>query len=194
MFTIEPVCRPIIEGRTALQQRKTLLSTTATSRSQVASSICSTSSPSAIAALLTRTSTGPSSAATSPTKASTSRRELTSACTDRALPPSVVISAVTASARSGIQSTTATFAPSPANLCAITRPIPEPAPVTITTRPSNRIPWSGHRDDGVDLELESRQVRLDRGPFRHGLTQELCVDLVQDREVGHVPLTGFRTP
>src|SRR5439155_92530 len=139
--------RSIIEGSTALQQRKTLLSTTATSRSHVSSSIRSTSSPSAMAALLTSTSTGPSSDTTLPTMASTSRLELTSACTDSALPPAEAISAVTPSARSATQSTTATFAPSPANLCTITRPSPDLAHLVLSRHFFERA------DDDVFLDL-----------------------------------------
>src|SRR5580765_2115933 len=139
MFTITPLPRSIIDGSTALEHRKTLFRTTDTSRSHVTSSIRSTSSPSAIAALLTSTATGPSRASASPTMELTSRAWLTSARIATASPPALAISVVTAPAVSASQSTTATFAPSPANRCAMTRPMPEPAPVTMTTLSLNRI-------------------------------------------------------
>src|SRR5256885_11533300 len=78
MLTITPARRSIIDGSTALLQRNTLFSTTDTSRSHVGSSISSTSSPSAIAALLTSTSTGPRREVTSPTIVATSAPTLTS--------------------------------------------------------------------------------------------------------------------
>src|SRR5262249_2410590 len=135
MFTITPPPRSIIEGSTAFEHRKTLFKTTSTSRSHTASSIFSTSSPSAMAALLTSTSTGPRRESILASIDCTSAPELTSAVTATA--PG--ISDATSSARSLCQSTTATPAPSAANRRAITRPIPDPEPVMTTTLPGNRI-------------------------------------------------------
>src|SRR5690554_3652413 len=53
-----------------------------------------------------------------------------------ASPPSARISATTASTRSCFRSSTATFAPSPANTCAVARPMPLAAPVTSATLPA----------------------------------------------------------
>ena len=112
MLTMTPPRRSIIEGSTAWLQRNTLFNTTETSRSHVGSSIFRTSSPSAMAALLTSTSTGPSFDATSFIIVFTSAPLLTSARTAWAVPP---ISAATSRALSPFQSMTATFAPSAAN-------------------------------------------------------------------------------
>src|SRR5215831_1420193 len=145
MFRITPAPRSIIEGSTAFEHRKTLFKTTSTSRSHTDSSIFSTSSPSAIAALLTSTSTGPSRESTVASIDFTSPPELTSAVTATA----PCISDATSLARSPCQSTTATLAPSAANRWAITRPIPDPDPVTTTTLRWNRIrtgTWSPSQD------------------------------------------------
>ena len=88
-----------------------------------------------MAALLTRTSTGPRPEPAAAAIDSTSFGELTSATIG--MEPG--ISALTLYARSSCQSTTATFAPSAANRPAMTRPIPEPAPVTTTTRSWKRL-------------------------------------------------------
>src|SRR3989442_1926102 len=158
MLTMTPPRRSIIEGSTAWLQRNTLFNTTETSRSHVGSSIFRTSSPSAMAALLTSTSTGPSFDATSWTIAFTSAPLLTSARNAWALPP---ISAATSSAFSPFQSTTATFAPSAANFCAITRPMPEPLPVTMTT-------WSLKRIKRLRNQRQHDPTRM-RGVVQHCL-------------------------
>src|SRR5258708_5233567 len=56
-----------------------------------------------------------------------------------ALPPAARISAVTASARPPSRSATATRAPHAAKPSAVARPIPDPAPDTSATLPSNRM-------------------------------------------------------
>src|SRR5438270_1674215 len=174
MFTIAPRPRSIIPGSTTREQRKTLFRTTSTSRSQVGSSIARTSSPSAMAALLTSTSTGPRSDRTAANIDSTCGPELTSAVTGSA-PGS---SRATACARSACQSTTPTLAPSAAKRPAMTRPIPEPAPVMTTTFPPNRILLSTSRLRGAAAESPQRRqhdpARVGR-VMEHGLDRDLTV-------------------
>ena len=86
----------------------------------------------AMPALLTQTSTGPSSDSTRSRADSTDALLLTSAST--AMPPtSVAVSA----AASAAMSRTATFAPSAASRMQIASPMPEPPPVTTATFPSS---------------------------------------------------------
>jgi hypothetical protein len=56
------------------------------------------------------------------------------------LPSLSTISRATSSAFAATTSATTTAAPSPANRKAMTRPIPDPPPVTITVRPEKRGP------------------------------------------------------
>src|SRR5256886_813304 len=189
MLTITPARRSIIDGSTALLQRNTLFSTTDTSRSHVGSSISSTSSPSAIAALLTSTSTGPRREVTSPTIVATSAPTLTSARTATASPAVCATSPAHSAARSPCQSTTAPLAPSAANLFAIPLPIPEPAPVMTTTLSATRVAISRlarHGEDGVHLDLEAGEIGLDGGSRRHRVAKELGIDPVHRGEVRHV--------
>src|SRR5215472_11674281 len=191
MFTITPALRSIIEGSTAFEHKKTLLNTTSTSRCHTASSIFKTSSPSAMAALLTSTSTGPRRESTVASIDCTSPAELTSAVT--ATEPRR--SDATASARSPCQSTTATLAPSAANRPAITLPIPEPEPVMTTTLPWNRIKrglWSrsgsGSQDPMLVEDLPDAgalpQKVTDGGLARH-LLQGLADHVLLQRRRHH---------
>src|SRR5262245_25168984 len=66
-----------------------------------------------------------------------------SAAMATAVPPARAISPVTASALALSMSATATLAPRAAKPMAVARPIPDPAPETSATLPSNRIAASG---------------------------------------------------
>src|SRR6185312_6268003 len=85
-------------------------------------------------ALLTRTTGGPSSAATLPTAASTWSAWLTSAPTANARPPAAVIASTVPAQVAPSRSSTATALPSPASLRAVAAPMPRAAPVTMATR------------------------------------------------------------
>src|SRR6266545_5755493 len=82
-------------------------------------------------------SSRPNSATVRVVASSTSAASATLARIATARPPVATILAVVSSAASARRSTTATAAPSSANSSAAARPMPEPAPVTSATRPSN---------------------------------------------------------
>src|SRR5436190_508729 len=99
-------------------------------------------------ALFTRMSTRPHSVSTASTIARTAPKSVTDAPLAIALPPAARISSATAFAAVGVpplpssvppRSLTTTAAPRAASANACWRPRPPPAPVTIATRPSNRI-------------------------------------------------------
>src|SRR5438309_3541364 len=90
----------------------------------------------AMPALFTRMSIGPRLVRISPTTRSTSAGFDTSRIQPCAAPPAAVISSTTVCTRSAPRSTTATLAPSSAKRCAVARPMPLAAPVTIATRPA----------------------------------------------------------
>ena len=99
-------------------------------------------------ALLTRMSTRPHSPIAACTIAWTAAKSVTDAALAIALPPAARISSTTALAAVGVpplpssvppRSLTTTAAPRAASARACSRPRPPPAPVTIATRPSNRI-------------------------------------------------------
>ena len=85
-------------------------------------------------ALLTSTSTRPSSATTSATARSTADESVTSAVNGAAVPPASAIEAHTSAARSASTSTTAIAAPACARPAAIAAPSPLAPPVTTATR------------------------------------------------------------
>src|SRR5262245_57551414 len=187
-LTIAPRRCAIMAGRAARVQRKTPLSTTATLRSQVASSIWRRSSPSATAALLTRTSTRPKADRVSSTARSTSAARETSASTNRARPPSRSISSAVPRPPSGFQSTTTTAAPSAAYRRAIAWPMPEPAPVIRATRSCSRIasllsPQQLGEAADDDLHLAGAQRgRVDVEPARGGVDLD---DRIAGAQGGH---------
>src|SRR5690242_5493739 len=90
-------------------------------------------------ALLWRMSSPPKVRTVPPTMASMPAGVPASAVMARALPPAAAISAATASALAESRSTTATLAPRAAKPIAVARPMPEPAPDTSATLPSNRM-------------------------------------------------------
>src|SRR5712671_6923043 len=76
-----------------------------------------------------------------------------------ALPPAARISAVTASARPPSRSATATRAPHAAKPSAVARPIPDPAPDTSATLPSNRMEVSTS-----EVEIAAGELLEDGAP------------------------------
>ena len=139
MLRMTPRRWPIMPGKTRLEQRNTLFNVASTSRSHVASSMRTRLSPSHKAALLTSTSTPPNTSSAAVTMASTSEETLTSVCVNMALPPAALIPSATCSARAPIRSATTMEAPSAAKRRLMTRPIPDPPPVTMILRSANRI-------------------------------------------------------
>src|SRR5262245_27130200 len=90
-------------------------------------------------ALLCRMSRPPKAFTVPPIMASMPAGAPASAVMASATPPALVISSATAWARVPSMSATATFAPRSPKPSAVARPMPEPAPETSTTLPSNRI-------------------------------------------------------
>jgi hypothetical protein len=89
-------------------------------------------------ALLTRASMRPWACTASVTMALTPSSLRMSQTWKLARPPSSAISMAVACSFSGLRPTSTTMAPRRASSCAVQRPMPEPPPVTITTRPANR--------------------------------------------------------
>ena len=88
-------------------------------------------------AVFTRLSIAPNASTVARTASSTWRRSPTSHASATASPAAARISSATAAPRSLSRSTTATRAPSVANMRAMPRPMPWPAPVTMATFPAS---------------------------------------------------------
>src|SRR3954447_8156493 len=109
-------------------------------------------------ALFTSTSIAPNSLTQRSTNAVQSERFDTSAVTAADAEP---ISAAVSSTASPVMSTHTTRPPSSASLCAVARPMPEPAPVTTQALPSS-LPNSGRGRWRLGRRLDQRLVRVHR--------------------------------
>src|SRR5919202_4552355 len=150
MLTMDPPRCSSMRGSTARVHRNTLFSTTATLRSQVASSVARMSSPPPMAALLTRTSMRPYALSAVSTSRWASAARVTSMSTQTARPAVCTIWSTVSRPRVESRSATTTAAPSLAARNAMARPIPDPAPVTIATRSVSRI--LPPQDAAVDVQ------------------------------------------
>ncbi len=144
MLTIEPAPRSAMTGTAYLEARNAVRRLMSSARSQ-ASSVVSTTVPSAARPmLLTRMSTPPNASTAARTMASHCAATVTSAAKTSAVPPSFAMMSRVSSARSGCRSTSSTRAPSRASSTALAFPVPmpgpgvDPAPVTMAIFPSTR--------------------------------------------------------
>src|SRR6185369_13443033 len=204
MLITEPLPRLRISGTQTRMPRQTLVRLVLMVVFQPASSISSTTPPSARAALLTRMSMPPNALIATAAIASMSLNFVTSVWTNVALPPVAAIAAAAASPAWSSISATTTAAPSPAIASAAARPIPIAAPVTIATRPASSLPgmiivprepgdrqtWSPfHRAGGQagdELALQNEEDRDHRYRDQHRARHKLAVaDAVLADEVVH---------
>ena len=117
-------------GSAAFTQRKTPVRLTSRTRRHDSSGQSPTGTRQGVTpALASRMSRRPYCRNASAKAASTCPHCVTSATSDIASPPASLMRAAIFSASLPLMSTTATFAPSAASLCAQAAPIPEPAPV-----------------------------------------------------------------
>ena len=133
-----PVPWAIIRRPAARQQRNWPFKFTPSTRSQSLSGISTMGELSAKPATLTRMSTAPQAAASSNIE-STCAAIVTSTAAARALPPDSAIRRAADSAPSKLRSAMVTAAPAAARVKAISRPMPDAAPVTIAHLPSSSI-------------------------------------------------------
>ena len=133
---MRPQRRARMPGSTARAHRKAPFRFTASVRSNSSSVSSSRSRGIATPALLTSTSTGPSSPSAERTISTTARVSDTSAAMARARRPFArTASAVSSAFRTRSRQFTTTSAPVPASASAIARPMPRDAPVTSAVRP-----------------------------------------------------------
>src|SRR5580698_1428037 len=171
MITV-PLCCAIIRGITALQVRYVPRTLTSNTRSQVRGGVSCSTPAALMPALATSTSIRPKSATAAPAARSRSSARVTSAWTSTPRPPPERISSAVRAAAAPSMSRASTDAPSAANLVAIARPMPEPAPVTKQAFPSSRplgmgvrpIPRAG-RFGLPQLPVPAVQVKVE-GPAR----------------------------
>ncbi len=161
VLTITPLPAASMCGSTARVSRKGAVRLTRMTRSHSASlTSASADIRSMIPALLTSTSTPPKRSTAVATTASTTDCSLRSPVTATAMPPASLISSTTARTPSALRSAATTRSPWAAKVSAVARPMPEPAPVTMTPRPSSpsamnrsshvcqgRVPWVAHSSD-----------------------------------------------
>ena len=136
LLTIAPPPVRRIARISCFMHRNTPLALTFRTLSQSSASRSSASlSRISMPALLNAPSRRPNSATARPTIAATSASFETSASTAYATPPAPAIPLATSSTTAPMRPLTTTFAPAPARISDAARPIPEPAPVTMTTLP-----------------------------------------------------------
>src|SRR3989338_3509478 len=140
MLTIRPHPRAIIAGATARAHRNIDVRLVARIVSQSASVTSSVFCCMVMPALFTRTSIGPSPAATAPVAAAMSSARVTSSRNAAARPPPARISPATASTWSVERAAQATDAPAWPRASALARPMPRLAPVPRATRPARSGP------------------------------------------------------
>src|SRR6201996_1018301 len=136
-LTIAPPPRPAIFGASAAVRKygaRTLTSNIASKLARLSSGV---GAKSKMPALLTRTSTSPTSSASRPTASKSAR----SAARKRAVPPAASISATASAPRAASRPLPTTSAPSAASCFATSRPIPEVPPVTSAFLPSSSMPF-----------------------------------------------------
>src|SRR5712692_2421953 len=180
MWTIAPPPAATWVRATRCAIRKAPRRFVARMRSQPSSSISRNARSSAMPALLTSTSIRSQRSSAAATAPSTAAASLTSAECVHALPPAAAISCAAWSSGSRRRPISITSAPSAANRSAIARPIPCPAPVTTTVRPSKRRVLDttllslldGARGDAANEMTLEDQIRADHGQRR-------------DQEAGH---------
>src|ERR1700693_1146980 len=180
MWTIEPPPLATWARATLCAIRNAPRRFVARMRSQPSSSISRNAFSSAMPALLTSTSICCQRCRATATASSTAAASPTSAGCVHALPSAAAISCAACSSGSRRRPISITSAPSAANRSAMARPIPWPAPVTTTFRPSKRRVvdttllslFHGARGDAADEMTLEDQVRADHGQRR-------------DQEAGH---------
>lgn len=138
-MTMRPYLRSRMWSHTALQQLAAPITCTSRTSRKSARSIFAKLLSRMMPALLTRMSIWPQRFSVSATIACTASKSVTDAAKGNASPPAAMISSTTFCAGSAFMSLTTTFAPRRPRSRACSRPRPEPAPVTIATRPVRSI-------------------------------------------------------